>query len=788
MVGKHTYLFTSESVTEGHPDKVADQISDAILDAIYREDPNGRIACETLVTTGLAFVAGEITTSCYVEIPKVVRETIKEIGYTEPEYGFDYQTCGVVTAIQEQSQDISQGVDIGGAGDQGCIKKDTLVRTNKGFLPIQDVKEGDLVVTPHGLKKVLKTRMTGIKNIMKLTFSNGMCLECTPEHRILCYRKDGKTYWKSASKLEPRDFVCILKPSNFYSSKYATSKVEKRKFFTKYNHKIYGPEKIILDNEIAYLIGLLIGDGSLTNKKLIELSFGKDRKSALRVKKMLEEKFPNQWRLIQAKDGTISLKADSVLIRKHFENFGVGYNKSPQKVTPRVIFSSPKSVIKAYLRGLFDSDGTIVSNTGRKKKNIRIRLSSSSYNLLEETQLLLNEFRIKSAIVLNSHKGTAVGRDKRYKSKYDNFALNIVGFESYQNFGKEIGFLYPSKAQRIKKYLEANFTKPKNSPSIYLIPHPHKEEMIGEELIGKKLPFALTNVKKKIEKPMAEVYDLEIEDVNIFSANGIFVHNSMFGYATNETKELMPLPIMLAHKLTYQLSKIRKQKEVNYLRPDGKSQVTVEYHKGKPQRVEAIVLSAHHSPRVKMEKIRHDLKELVIDKVIPKNFMDKKTKIFINPTGRFAIGGPLADTGVTGRKIIIDTYGGVGSHGGGAFSGKDPTKVDRSASYYARYIAKNIVAAGLADRCEIQLAYAIGVVEPVSLMVNTFNTGKISEERLKKLIRETFDMRPASIIEQLKLRRPIYKKTACYGHFGRQEEGFTWEEVDRALVLKKRAK
>jgi len=369
-------------VTEGHPDKIADQISDAILDAIYREDPNGRVACETLVTTGLAFVAGEITTSCYVEIPKVVRETIKEIGYTEPEYGFDYQTCGVVTAIQEQSQDISQGVDIGGAGDQGM----------------------------------------------------------------------------------------------------------------------------------------------------------------------------------------------------------------------------------------------------------------------------------------------------------------------------------------------------------------------------------------------------------------------MFGYATNETKELMPLPIMLAHKLTYQLSKIRKQKEVSYLRPDGKSQVTVEYHNGKPQRVEAIVLSAHHSPRVKMKKIRYDLKELVIDKVIPKKFIDKKTKIFINPTGRFAVGGPLADTGVTGRKIIIDTYGGVGSHGGGCFSGKDPTKVDRSASYYARYIAKNIVAAGLADKCEIQLAYAIGIAEPVSLMVNTFNTGKISEERLKELIRETFDMRPASIIEQLRLRRPIYKNTACYGHFGRQEEGFAWEETDKALVLKKRAK
>ncbi len=379
---KHQHLFTSESVTEGHPDKVCDQISDAILDAVYKEDPSGRVACETMVTTGLAFVAGEITTSCYVDIPKVVRKTIREIGYTSANYGFDYLTCGVITSIQGQSPDISMGVDTGGAGDQGM----------------------------------------------------------------------------------------------------------------------------------------------------------------------------------------------------------------------------------------------------------------------------------------------------------------------------------------------------------------------------------------------------------------------MFGYATSETKELMPMPITLAHALTRRLAKVRKEKLLDYLRPDGKSQVTVEYDNGKPKRIDAVVISAHHDHKAKMSDIHKDMKALVIKEVIPAHLMDADTKIFVNPTGRFEVGGPQGDTGVTGRKIIVDTYGGVGSHGGGAFSGKDPTKVDRSASYMARYVAKNIVAAGLAERCEIQFAYAIGVAEPVSVMVNTFNTGKISEKILIKLVRENFDLTPGGIIEKLKLRRPIYKRTAAYGHFGRNEEGFTWEEIDMANVLKEKAK
>ncbi len=378
---KHKYLLTSESVTEGHPDKICEQISDGILDAIYEKDPTGRVACETMVTTGLTIVAGEITTSTYVEIPKIIRRTIRDIGYIDPAYGFDYLTCGVITSIQAQSSNIALGVDVGGAGDQGM----------------------------------------------------------------------------------------------------------------------------------------------------------------------------------------------------------------------------------------------------------------------------------------------------------------------------------------------------------------------------------------------------------------------MFGYATDETKELMPLPISLAHKLARRLDKIRKQKLVNYLRPDGKTQVTVQYNDGKPEKVTAVIVSAHHSPNTKLKDIRRDMQKLVIDKIIPKHLMRKSTKIFVNPTGKFEIGGPMADTGVTGRKIIVDTYGGIGSHGGGCFSGKDPTKVDRSASYMARYIAKNIVAAHLAKKCEIQLAYAIGVPEPVSIMVNTFGTGKVSEEKIIKLIRENFGLTPQDIIEHLKLRRPIYKNTACYGHFGREEEGFTWEEIDKADILRKKA-
>jgi len=262
----------------------------------------------------------------------------------------------------------------------------------------------------------------------------------------------------------------------------------------------------------------------------------------------------------------------------------------------------------------------------------------------------------------------------------------------------------------------------------------------------------------------------------------------MFGYACDESEELMPLPIMLAHKLVRQLSEIRRFGMLSYLRPDGKSQVSVEYVNGHPKRIDAVVVSTQHDDDVTTEQLRADVKKHIIDPVIPSAMVDSGTKYHINPTGRFVIGGPHGDTGLTGRKIIVDTYGGMGRHGGGAFSGKDPTKVDRSACYMARYVAKNIVASGLAERCEVQLAYAIGVAEPVSVMVNTFGTGKLPEEQMVDLIRSHFHLTPKGMIESLKLRRPIYRKTASFGHFGRTEETFTWEATDKASALAEAAK
>ena len=263
----------------------------------------------------------------------------------------------------------------------------------------------------------------------------------------------------------------------------------------------------------------------------------------------------------------------------------------------------------------------------------------------------------------------------------------------------------------------------------------------------------------------------------------------MFGYATNETPELMPLPISLAHKLAHRLTDVRKSGKLPYLRPDGKSQVTVEYDEnGKPKRIDAVVVSTQHSESITTDELRADILKHVIQATLPSSLLDENTKYHINPTGRFVIGGPMGDTGLTGRKIIVDTYGGMGRHGGGAFSGKDPTKVDRSAAYMARYIAKNIVAAGLADRAEVQLAYAIGVAEPVSVLVETFGTGKVDSRILADLVRENFQLTPKGIIESLNLRRPIFQKTAAYGHFGRKDEDFTWENTDKAEALRSGAK
>lgn len=299
--------------------------------------------------------------------------------------------------------------------------------------------------------------------------------------------------------------------------------------------------------------------------------------------------------------------------------------------------------------------------------------------------------------------------------------------------------------------------------------------------IDEQSPDIALGVDKALEAKRGELSDSEIEAI------GAGDQGLMFGFACDETEELMPMPIMLAHKLARRLAEVRKNGTLSYLRPDGKTQVTVEYEDDRPVRVDSVVVSAQHAPEIDHDTIERDIIEHVIKPIIPENMIDDKTKIFVNPTGRFVIGGPQGDSGLTGRKIIVDTYGGYARHGGGAFSGKDPTKVDRSASYAARYVAKNIVAAGLAKKCEVQLAYAIGVATPLEIGIDTFGTGKISDEKISEIVKQVFDLRPAAIIRDLDLRRPIYRQVAAYGHFGRHDLDLPWEKTDKVDILRKLA-
>jgi len=760
----HHNTYTVESVTAAHPDKMCDQISDAILDAYLRQDPRARVAVETFGVHDLLVVGGEVTSEASVDAAAIAQRVYNGIGYKDP--------LRIEINIIRQSPDIAQGVDTGGAGDQGCLKKGTLVRLKRGFVPIQEVKKGDEVITPHGWRKVLHSAMTGKKKTVEIICTNGMSLECTPDHKILCYDRKGHTYWRSAATLHQGEFICTLKPGDNYSYLHITSVIPRSNFFGKYNHKIFGPERITLDTTIAYLTGELIGDGYVRDHRLMEVAFGNNYEHALAVQKVAASVMPNQWRWIEGKSGSVSLKIDSLLARKHFANFGVLHATAHQKETPTAIFQSPYEVVAAYIRGLFDSDGTIVAGTGRKSENIRIRLSSSSLHLLRQTQLLLNDFGIKSVILLNRRSGTPVGKigrgGRKYTAMHDNYVLSIIGFDSYRAFCEKIGFLDMRKQTRVQEYLAATQKKPRNSRGLWMIPHPCKDEMVDEQRIGRQLSFGISVCQEVIKREdKVEVYDLEIEGSHIFSGNGIFVHNSMFGYATDETPEFVPRGVALVHRLARGLEELRIQDpSCSWLQPEGrahgKTQVTIN-----DGRIKSVLVSCQHDESVSQEEIREQLIKKLIGPIIGDL---EHVEILVNPTGKFIIGGFVADTGLTGRKIMVDTYGGLIPHGGGAFSGKDPTKVDRSGAYMARFAAKNLVANGYAKKCLVSVAYAIGRAEP--LMIHAAGE---DGKNLSEVVRRHFDFRPTAIIERLGLRRPLYQKTAAYGHFGR--EGFPWEEI-----------
>ncbi len=771
--------FTSESVCAGHPDKICDQISDAILDAVLTQDRFGRVACETLAGFNRLIISGEITANSKVDYKKVAQDQIKRLGYTNSSLNFSDKSP-IELYLHEQSPEIAVGVKKRGAGDQGCLKKGTLVRTKKGFVSIENVKSGDYVTTPYGWKRVLKSMKTGVKPVLNITLTNGMSLACTNDHRVLCFDKDGNNYWKAAADLQQGEFICTLKPQQSFSNTLRESYIPKSTFYSKYNHKIYGSEKLVFDENLGYITGELVGDGYVANPKLMELAFGTNYSHAKTVQGMTSYQMPSQWRLI-TNNNHVSLKIDSILVRKHFQNFGLTFNKASSKETPDGIYLSPKEVIRNYLQGLFDSDGTIVVNTGRNGNNIRIRLGSASPKLLREVQLLLNDFRVKSSILFNAPAGKPVGKKGRdgkiYKSKYNHFVLSLVGFESYLNFYREVGFLDERKQLKLINYVKNNSSKPQNSRGIFLVPHPRKKELIDETRLGLELPYSIGIFKERVDKnEIAEVYDLEVEDAHMFSGNGIYVHNSMFGYACKETKELMPMAIMIAHGLTKRMDQVREEGLIPYLRPDGKSQVTIEYKNGKPTKVLQVVIAIPHEETVKLNKVKKDVYDVVVVPVLGQyGFKINIKDLIVNGTGVWHHGGPAADCGLTGRKIVVDGYGGYARVGGGCFSGKDPTKVDRSGAYAARFLAKNIVAHKLADRAEVRLAYFIGAKKPSMQDVETFGTNKKSHKVILSFMEKILDTSVSGILEGLDLQRPIYLPTAAYGHFGREE--FPWERI-----------
>lgn len=794
-------LITSEYVGFGHPDIIADTISDSVLDSCVSLDRHARVAIETMVVGKHVVLGGEITINEVYEdeIEERVNNAVFDVVSMNQNNGIQKLTTEKVKIkqhIRTQSPEIAMGVDSGGAGDQGCLKSGTLVRTSNGYVKIEDVKVGDYVNTHAGLKKVLVAKKTGTLPVVKITLKNGYVLECTADHKILCFNKNGE-YWKEAGKLTSEDLVCVLKENEFKANDCCVSEIDKN-IFTQANgsDKILGDTRLELNEDIAYIIGLSLGNGYLGDDSSISISFGKNESDAILMKEYFSVSTGLNWNLYTGADGNYSLVCSSVLLRKHFENFGVGYEKSPIKTTPHAILKSKRSVIENYIAGLFDSDGTIVLGVGRNGNNAKLKLSSSSYALLQEVQLLLKDFNVDSTIVFNTKSGSPVGKKGRngetYFSNFDSYVLHVVGINSIRNFYNNINFKHhTSRQEKLKTYCEQtkHILQEKDT---HLVPELSRNRLIGENKSGRNLPYYLYAVKSVEDtKEISDVYDLEIEDIHAFSGNGIIVHNCMFGFSCNHNVDRLPTPLYLSRLVAISLNKItlgvtglKIQLDTydmrHYLYGDVKTQFTVEYDKlsntfGK---IRHIVCSIHHGKDVTTEQVREWIKHFIIN-LIDKHYPQGKVEeaqFHINSTGAFTIGGSDADTGMTGRKLAVNTYGGFAHLGGGALCGKDVTKVDRSGALMTRYVANQIIKEGLANIVEIGISYGIGLAEPLSVTLIRNDKPENEQKIIDKIM--SYDYRPQSIIYNLRLKDQKYVDCAMFGHFGIQPFGqvYPWEK------------
>ena len=727
-----SYILTSESVNIGHPDKICDVISDSILDTVLRQDPNAHVAIECSVKGYVLFLFGEIRTSASVDYKQIARGTLNYIGYNGDQFE-------IIQLISGQSAEINKAVSDGketGAGDQGCIKKGTLISTKRGFVPIEHVIVGDEILTSQGYKKCYHVQKTGTLPTIKLTTNLGRELYLTPDHKIFTIEEG----WVEAQNslgytLNTDSYNVSNKNSTWYTL---------MKYDNWHGGKLTANNKtLILDKNLAYLMGFLIGDGCITSEKKFTFACHMpDKINAIKNKiiscfpEATVTEFPN------------GITVNSVLYRKALYKLGLGYWKSNTKQIPYSILENSLEIQRAFLKGYFDADGTaVVYSKDNGTLVAKVSVASVSMTLLQQTSLLLRNNGINCYLGING-----VSTNPKIPSNYMSYRINIRGYESYVLFNEIIGFDVQHKKEKLEYYINNHYST-------------------------RKIPKTETVVS--IEKADTyDVYDLSIEEVPEFYANGILVHNCIWGYACNETKELMPLPIMIAHELMKVYDIYRRNINTKY-KPDAKSQVSVIYSKDKPIGISNIIVSVSHEKGLNIETIKQDIQENVIIPALKKfdylNLSTKETTYMINPGGEFTSYGSEADGGTTGRKIAVDTYGSLGKFGGGALSSKDPTKVDRSGAYYARYVAKNVVAAGLADKCEIQVSYAIGQPKPTSIYINCFGTNTLEMPQIYKWVNGLFDFSVDNMINELNLRRPIYRKTACYGHFGREE--FPWEKI-----------